>query len=129
MRNKNSTHEGGYTIIEIVIGLLIVGLSLTIYQVSLNTVQLNKQAKYQDLALRIANSKIEELRAEPYSALPASGTFSHALLTDLPSGQGAMTVDTYNDGMKEVTVTVYWQSGTATRNVSLKTLMAEIGGL
>lgn len=129
MRNKNLENQRGYSIIELVIGLLIIGLSLSIYQVSLNTAQLNKQARYQDLALRIASSKMEELRAMPYASLPAGGSFSHSLMSGLPSGQGTLTITNFNTRTKQVTVAVTWQSSTSTRNVTLDSLITEIGGM
>jgi prepilin-type N-terminal cleavage/methylation domain-containing protein len=121
--------QSGYTIIELLIALFIVGVSLTVYQVSLNTATLNKQAKYEDIGLRIASSKIEELRATAYASLPSSGSFSHTLLSTLPSGAGTIAVSDYNAETKEIMVAVTWQLGSRTKTVSLQTLITEIGGL
>jgi Tfp pilus assembly protein PilV len=128
IRNKSKTNLG-FTVIEVLISLFIVGMMLVVFATSLNTITLAKTARYQDLALRIANSKMEELRSLPYNQLPTSGTFTHALLSNLPSGQATQTIEEYNDNTQTVTVSVTWidSSSQATKQVTLTTLINQWG--
>jgi prepilin-type N-terminal cleavage/methylation domain-containing protein len=126
---KVRNHQKGFSFIEVIIGLLIVGLVLIIYHAAGNTLILQRNVKHQDLALRIAENKLEELRSLPYSSLPATGTFSHPLITNLPSGSASLTISDYNSRTKEIRVQVNWQeSGAATtHNVILTTLITQNG--
>ncbi len=121
----------GFTLIEAVIALFLLGLILLIFQGTLRNMPLIKYAKNQDIALKIASSELESLRAGGYAALPVSGSFSDPLIATLPSGAGGVSVTTYNAETKQVTVTVTWrEAGKETdSSVTLTTLMTEIGGL
>ena len=119
----------GFTLIEVLVSLLLIGAMLMAFQATLLGTPLAAGAKHQDLALRIAQHEVEALRAAGYAALPASGSFASSQLALLPSGSGERAVTTYNDKTKQVVVTVSWQERGASRSVSLTTLMTEIGGL
>lgn len=129
MSVKQKKSQFGYSLIEIPIGLFIIGLMLLIYAAASNTVILNKNAKNQELAHRIAAGKMEDLRATAFASLPSSGSFTHSLLSNLPSGQANLTVSDYNADTKQITVTVTWkESGNSnTRTVSFTTLMTKNG--
>lgn len=118
--------QRGFTIIEILISLFILGAALLVFQASINTLTVNKFLKYQDLALRIANSEIETLKINGYDSIPASGSFAHSNLSLLPSGQGTLTVSDYNVSTKQVVVTVSWR-GTKQHSLSLTTLITKNG--
>ena len=128
---RYSASKRGFTLIEAVIALFLLGLILLIFQGTLRNMPLIKYAKNQDLALKIASSEMESLRAGGYDALPVSGSFSDPLLASLPSGVGGVSVTAYNAEMKQVVVTVTWREAgkAADSSVSLTTLMTEIGGL
>jgi prepilin-type N-terminal cleavage/methylation domain-containing protein len=129
MRKQNHKHQIGFSIIELIISLFIVAVSLLIYQASLNAALLNKQTKYEDIALRIASSEVETLRAGGYAAVPSSGSFNHALLSTLPNGSGTLTVSAFNAKTKEVVVSVSWKGNNGTKTINIDTLITEIGGL
>ena len=123
--------QKGFSVIEVVVSLFIFSAIYLIYQASLNTVQLNKNYKDQELALRIAQNKIENLRIGGYSTLPASGSFSDPLLVNLSSnGQGSVTNTAYNSKTAQIVVTVSWQEPgfSNTHSVALTTLISS-GGL
>jgi prepilin-type N-terminal cleavage/methylation domain-containing protein len=120
------SQEHGFTIIEVLISLFILGASLIIFQSSITTLSVNKFIKNQDLALRIANSEIETLKLAGYDNLPSSGTFTHPLLSTLPSGQGTITISDYNASTKEIVVNVSWFS-TKTNTLTLRTLITHYG--
>ncbi len=121
----------GFTLIEALVALFLIGLILVMFQATLKNMPLIKLAKNQDKALKIVSSELEELRAGGHDALPATGSFSDTALTTLPSGSGMVTVSTVNAATKQVTVTVTWreQNATTDSTVSLTTLITDIGGL
>ena len=132
MRRKISFQlsAGGFILLEVVISLAIIAVFFILFQVAATTAILNRDVKHQDLALRIAQSQIENLRSLGYAALPTSSSFTDAQLSLLPNGQASTTISQYNDKTKQAIVTVSWQeSGSKnSHNVSLSTLISE-GGL
>ncbi len=121
--------QQGYSLLEIPISLFIIGLVLVIYHAASNTVILNVNAKHQELAQRIAVSKMEDLRSGSYTSLPASGTFTHSYLSQLPSSTARIDVTNFNSDTKQVVVTVTWKEpgNPKTRTVSFTTLMTKNG--
>lgn len=120
----------GFSLIEIVVSIAILGVVLGALGALVHTAPLARINRNEDIALSIARNKLESLRTGGYDALPASGPWSDALLSALPSGTDAITVASYNSKVKRVDVTVSWQdAGQATRSVTLTTLIAQIGAL
>jgi len=121
----------GFSLIEVVVALFIIGVILTLYQASFSTVLLSRSAKDQEIALRIANNKMEELRAGGYSALPASSNFSDSQLSSLSSSSASLAITNFSTDTKQIVITVRWQEpGSLTlKNISLTTLITKIGGL
>jgi prepilin-type N-terminal cleavage/methylation domain-containing protein len=122
-------HPRGFTLIEVVITIFLVGLLAVLTANILKVTPLSSHAKEEHTALAIASNKIEELRAGGYAAVPVSGSFSDPDLANLPNGGGALTVSAYNAKTKQVTVTVTWSESGTSRNVALTTLVTGIGGL
>jgi prepilin-type N-terminal cleavage/methylation domain-containing protein len=131
MKLKPRQNQAGFTIIEVIVTLFIMGTILVLYQASSNTIVSTTETKNEDIALRVATTELQTLRAGGYSSLPASGTFTDTQLTSIPSGAASMTLSDYNATTKQVTVTVTWADPrtSKTKNVSLTTLIANSGGL
>ncbi|TSA44742.1 prepilin-type N-terminal cleavage/methylation domain-containing protein [bacterium] len=123
--------KSGFSLLEVIISLFIIGLILALYQAVLGNVRLIQYAKDQEIALRVANNKMEELRAGGYTALPASGSFSDSQLNALSSSTAAMAITDFNATTKEVLITIQWREavGTSAKNISLTTLITKTGGL
>lgn len=123
--------QDGFSLIEVVITLFVIGVILVIYQAALNTVFLVRNSHNQEIALRVANNKIEELRAGGYAALPGNGAFTDAQLSGLPGSSAIMTFSDFNSSTKQVDITIQWQETGAdsVKSLSLTTLIAKIGGL
>ncbi|HEX5774659.1 MAG TPA: type II secretion system protein [Candidatus Paceibacterota bacterium] len=121
----------GFTLLEVVISIFVVGVAATLAGTLLHVVPLARHTKYEDVALKVAANEIEMFRALGYESLPASGPIANPLLAGLPQGEGETTVIDYNDDTKEVTATVSWVAavGQATSTVALTTLITNIGGL
>lgn len=119
----------GFSLIEVVVSIFVIGVSVVLSANLLHAVPLSRQAKNQDIALKVAVNKLEEIRAAGYENLPASGPFSDPLLTALVSGAGIVEISTYNARTEEVEVTVEWNQAGATSTITLSTLVTEVGGL
>lgn len=120
----------GTTLLEM---LVVIGVLLCMLVVAGSLVAglpVLRLARHEDIALKIATSQIDTLRAGGYGALPSSGSFSDSLLSSLPSGAGSNTISAFNAETKQVTVTVSWvESSGQSHSVSLTSLMTEVGGL
>ena len=134
METKAFTHsklftQYGYSIIEVLISLFIVGMMLVLYSAASQSVVLNGNVRHQELAKDIAVTEMEDLRSAGYGALPASGAFTSPLLTTLPGGQASLTVNAYNANTKEVIVAVSWveAGGSTTHTVTFDTLINQNG--
>lgn len=125
-----SNQQSGFSILEVLISLLIIGAGLVIYTASTNSVILNKNTRHSEIALRIAATKIDSLRTTPFASLPGSGSFTDPSLASLPNGQANLTVSDFNAKTKEITVVVSWlePGSNPSHSVSLNTLITQ-GGL
>ena len=90
--------------------LFIIGVTLIMFQVISNSIVLNKYNRYKEVALRIAENQLQELRTTAYASLPASGSFNNSLLSSIPEGAGSMTITEVDDGFTQATVTVTWRN-------------------
>lgn len=106
---KNPKIQDGFSLLEVPIVLAIIAVVLVIFVGASNSTILNRNSRDQDLAHQIAVSEMEDLRNLGYAGIPASGSFSHSLLTKLPNASAALTSGDYNTDTKQVTVTVTWQ--------------------
>jgi len=117
-----------FTILEIVLLLAIVGIFISgIIPLYLNVVTVNKSAQYYSTAYKVLDSKIEEYRNTSFDSVN-SGTFS---ITELPSGQGALTVSNNIDGapqadIKRLDLTITWNFK-KTNQVNITTYIARNG--
>lgn len=123
--------HGGFSLIEVLISVFIVGVTIILFQTALQGVFLVRIANHKEIALRIANNKMEYVRALPYASLPTSGTFSDSQMSSIPSGSGTLTVANFNSKVKQVTAAVTWVEphDSMQRSVSISTLITEIGGI
>ena len=120
--------QAGTSLIEVVICMFILGVLLVFYTAALNTVAESRKLRNENFAYHVANQQMEDLRATAFASLPASGTITNSLLSQIPSGAGSFTVTNYPSysGMKEIVVTVTWNDGLA-RQIVLKTLAGNGG--
>lgn len=120
-------HSRGFSLVEVTVALAIIGTMIVATGTLLQRLPVNgREVRDQDLALRIARTELENLRALGYAALPASGPFTDSLLSSLAGGAAAMTVSDFDAKTKQIEVQVTWLgSGLASRSVSLTTLLTE----
>jgi type II secretory pathway pseudopilin PulG len=127
--NKSKTNKG-FLLIEILIAIGVICVTFFMYKSLTDSTALVRNVSDEDIALKIANHKIEELRSLGYASLPVSGTFFDSLLASLPSGSAAIAISDYNSKTKNIMVTVSWvEPVTGNRSVQLATLITQTGGL
>jgi prepilin-type N-terminal cleavage/methylation domain-containing protein len=128
---KIRKQQRGFSLLEIIITIAIIGMILLLYQIFLSNLFLSRDAKNQEIALRIANNKIEELRAVGYDSLPSSGVFFDTQLNLLSQSSAAMTITDFNADTKQVLITIQWFEPTSPtpKTISLTTLVTKVGGL
>ncbi len=120
----------GFSLIEAIVSIALLGVLLLASAALMHSIPLTTNARDQDIALKIASTKIDALRALGYEALLASGTFTDPTLSLLASSTGTMTIATFNAKTKRVDVTVSWRARDQTpRSLVLTTLITHIGGL
>jgi prepilin-type N-terminal cleavage/methylation domain-containing protein len=122
--------SGGFTLVEIIITILILGVatgSLSSIFISIRNVQ--QQTYYYDVANRAAARQIESLRNDSYATLTAgqSINFTSDIPNVLPGRNGTAVISSPNDGLRRVDATVTYKSGSATRTVTISSLIGEIG--
>ena len=122
--------RAGFTLVEVVVATGIVGATLAALAALVHTVPLARITQDRGIALAIATDEIERLRMGGYSALPATGSFTHTLLSTLPESSATVAVTAYNANTKQVVVTVGWKDPhAASQSISLTTLVVDTGGL
>jgi type II secretory pathway pseudopilin PulG len=128
---KKQKQNSGFSLIEVFVTLLIAGFVLVLFQTALGKIKLIQYAKNQEIALRVANNKIEELRSGGYAALPSSGSFSDSQLNSLSNSSASMAITDFNADTKQIIINIQWQDppSTSLKNISIATLVTKTGGL
>jgi len=98
---SNFKLKSGFTLLEIIIVLaVIMTLFAGLLPLFLNIITVNKSAEYYSKAYKILDSKMEEYRSNSFDSL-VTGNFT---VTDLPSGQGTLTVTNNVDGAPQTDI-------------------------
>lgn len=120
----------GFSLIEMVVALFILSITVTFATVVIGTIKIMRDSAYESSAFRIASSKLDELRAGGYDALPPNGVFTDPELANLPQGFASTSVSDLNAKTKQAAAGVSWLGADGvTRYVTLTTLITQIGGL
>ncbi|MEK7086216.1 MAG: prepilin-type N-terminal cleavage/methylation domain-containing protein [Patescibacteria group bacterium] len=125
-RRKSS----GFTLVEMLMALFIMSVTAVFVTFVAGTIKTARDSGYENIAFHIASSKLDELRAGGYAALPADGSFSDPGLASIPNGQASTSITVWNTKTKQVVAGISWRSANgSTRVVSLTTLVTQVGGL
>ncbi len=120
----------GFSLVEMLISILMISAAVAVGTLVIGAIKGSRDAAYENTAFRVANSKLDDLRAGGYAALPASGTFTDPALALLPQGSASTTVTTWNSKTKQVVTGVSWSaSDGTTRYTTITTLITQVGGL
>jgi hypothetical protein len=112
------------------VAVFIMSTAITFVTIVTGTIKVTRDSAFESVAFRIVNTKLDELRAGGYDALPTSGSFSDPALTNLPFASASTSITDWNAKTKQVAAGVSWQGADGLpRNVSLTTLITQSGGL
>lgn len=134
--NKKS---GGFTLIEVLIAIVILSVGLLgMAALTVGIINGNKFSNDLTTATTLAQDKMEDIRRLGYSGTPTSDdttTEDYGAITDYAAYKSVTVTDVYTagtawppDGMKTITVTVYWKNRDQTDHlpgVELKTILAQ----
>jgi prepilin-type N-terminal cleavage/methylation domain-containing protein len=129
-RTMKKHQESGFTIIELVVTTVVIGImiiALTNLVIAVGAIQ--RQNDHLAVAGRVVEAKIESLRNSHFNAL-TNGTvdFSGELPAELPSPRSAsLTVSEPNPGLKRLDITISYKEGSRTKNVQGSALIGNIG--
>jgi len=117
----------GFSLIEVTVAIAIIGMMIVATGVLFQRIPINgREVRDQDLALKIAHTEIEILRASGYAALPASGSFTDTLLGSLASSTATVTITDFDVKTKQADVSIFWRGADlSTRSITLTTLITE----
>ena len=117
MRNRNN----GFTLLEVIIATVILTVGVSAIIMALNSgVFASSDAENVDLALNIAQAKMEEIKNTSFASLADSGPTTDA---NFPRFSTTVNVAEGHNPM-QVDVTVSWQVKGGQTNVALSTLVA-----
>lgn len=125
---KQSEH--GFTIVELVTTIVIAGIIIPAVALALtNLTAVSYQARDVALASMIAQDKVESLRSIGYNSVN-TGTVDFS--SDLPAQMGSpksasYTVSMPETGIKEVDISISYTEYDASRTVTFKTYISELG--
>ncbi len=120
----------GFTLVEVVVSLFMLGVAMLMFVAVGVLIQNANGIKHANIALTIAHTKLDTIRADGQVAMPTSGPFTDPLLFKLPNGTASTTITNYSASVKEVLVGVSWTTNTSNeRYISLTTLITDVGGL
>lgn len=127
---KTRLGSGGFTIIELLITIAVVGIILPTMMAFVNELnRLNDRTK--DLALinSMAENKVESLRSAGYSGVP-EGTvdFTNELPESIAGPKSAEYIaSTPNPGIRQVDMTIQYNDHGFNQTIRYKTLIGELG--
>lgn len=128
--------SAGFTLVEVIVATtLIVAIAVGILPLFINSIAVNAEVKRKQIALKFAETKIEEYRtksfgeilvAQPDPETDPAETFSVPPLT---SSKGEVFIYNYdlNDEIKEIKVEVTWQGRRGETNLDMSTLIGQKG--
>lgn len=119
----------GFTFLEILVAMVVLSVGfLSIAAVTASVVRGNSSSNRLTTATTLAQERMEDIRRLGFSGIPTADTTTvedYYSIANYPLYKRVACTNMTNpgDGMKMVTVTVYW--GSDTHSVSLKTILAE----
>jgi len=127
----NKKSEAGFTLVELTITILVLGIVMTsVVTLFVNIQQAQTHTRYLETATYAAQAEIESLRTINYNNLTPGQTidFSDQLPASLPSdASGTVLVSEPVSGLRRVDVNVSYSYKGKDRTVSLSSLIGVLG--
>ncbi|MFZ2494197.1 MAG: type II secretion system protein [Candidatus Saccharimonadales bacterium] len=134
---RSSVSQSGFTIIELVITIVLIGILLPTIVMFLNSItNMNGRASTMSTVNAYVENKIEGFRSAGFKAIPVTSgpvafTGAAALPVTIPSPHNAtydvQFVDPADPSIKKVTVTVSFRAFNGTETHTYVTYLGEIG--
>lgn len=121
--------EGGFTILEMVIAIGLMGLVIPATYLTVNSiVNINKRSRNITVANIAAENKIESIRSTGYNSISnGQSDFSSEMPKDLPKPYSAILNVSTESGKKYIEMTISFQDINKQRTVKYKTIVSETG--
>ena len=114
--------KNGFTLLEVLLAILLLSIGATALIWALNAgLFASLDADNVDLALNIAQAKMEEVKNTSYSSIASA---AKAAVPGVNGFQQSVNVIVIYTDLKQVDVTVYWSPQGVETNVSLSTYVA-----
>lgn len=126
----NKKRQTGFTIVELIVTIVIAGFIIPSVAIALNNLAaINHRARDYAIANTIAQNKVETLRSNGYNSLNL-GTVNFS--SELPSSMGtpknaSYTVSSPVTGEKQIDISISFTEYNATRNLTFRTYVSELG--
>ncbi len=120
--------SAGFTLVEVMVAMVILSVGfMTMAGVAASVMRGNAHSSRMTTATTLAQEKMEEIRRLGYSGIPDAETTTVEAYDSIAHYNSyeriVSTAAHAADGIKMITVTVYWDSGS--RKVVLRTILAE----
>lgn len=121
--------EGGFTILELVISVALIGVIIPSVYLSINSLLvINKRSRNIALTNLAAENKIESLRSIGYNNIPnGSSAFTDELPEELSNPNSATLNVSTSNGKKVVDISISFKDFNRQRIVQYKTIIGETG--
>lgn len=121
--------EGGFTILELVISIALIGVIIPSVYLSINSLLvINKRSRNIALTNLAAENKIESLRSIGYNNIPnGSSAFTDELPEELSNPNSATLNVSTSNGKKVVDISISFKDFNRQRIVQYKTIIGETG--
>jgi len=127
---KQLTTEAGFTIVELIITIIVLGgVIITLTNLFLGIQNTQNQAGYLESATHAAQREVETLRNDSYNSLTPGQNidFTNQLPSSLPNRSGTVVVSTPSTDLRRVDVTVGYKVNGQTRQVTISSTIGVIG--
>ncbi len=143
---KKLSKKAGFTLLEVCIGIMILGYAMIIMARLFGSVTVSaKASEFETLASNFARAKMEDLKNRDYDSLPDGAWTPDAWAVDvsqalaqkgiltftrqvkisyMKSVSGALTVSATDEGLKKVEVKVAWNERGKVREIDYTSLVA-----
>ncbi|HYF97311.1 MAG TPA: prepilin-type N-terminal cleavage/methylation domain-containing protein [Patescibacteria group bacterium] len=124
-------NRDGFSLVELVTGIVLFSIvSISVISLSILIINVQTASRHQETATLSAQKQIETLRNSNYGSLEAGQTidFTADLPDSLPSGKtGTVQISEPASGLKRVDVTVAYEQLGKTRNITLSSIIGQLG--